>query len=74
MMPDIDGIEIYEALQTSEPGILKRFVFMTGGTFTEHAHQFLQGVDNPCIEKPFHANTIQNIVARMVGPSASAKA
>jgi two-component system, cell cycle sensor histidine kinase and response regulator CckA len=58
MMPDVGGIELHEALRRRRPGAERRIVFMTGGAFTAQARAFLDGVPNPCIDKPFDLDAI----------------
>jgi CheY-like chemotaxis protein len=52
MMPEMTGIQLYEALATEAPGTTRRIVFMTGGIFSEDARAFLDRVSNPLLEKP----------------------
>ncbi|MGA7123606.1 MAG: response regulator, partial [Polyangiaceae bacterium] len=53
MMPNVSGIDVYEALQASAPELAKRIVFMTGGAFSTRARAFLEKVPNVSISKPF---------------------
>jgi CheY-like chemotaxis protein len=53
MMPEMSGIDVYEALEAAEPGAGRRVVFMTGGVFTERAQHFLARHANRCVDKPF---------------------
>ncbi|MDP3937884.1 MAG: PAS domain S-box protein, partial [Deltaproteobacteria bacterium] len=67
MMPGRSGGEVYETLRAEKPELAQRFVFMTGGAFTEKARLFLERVDNPVIEKPFdlaHIRTFLGTFAR----------
>jgi signal transduction histidine kinase/CheY-like chemotaxis protein len=59
MMEGIDGVAVYEALGRQNPSILERFVFMTGGVFTERAKVFLESIKNPCLKKPFDADDVE---------------
>jgi CheY-like chemotaxis protein/anti-sigma regulatory factor (Ser/Thr protein kinase) len=63
MMPDVTGIEIYEGLSKIDLGQAKRMVFLTGGAFTPQAREFLGGVPNICIEKPFDVPHLLEIIA-----------
>jgi PAS domain S-box-containing protein len=65
MMPGKSGIELYEELLGREPSVAKRVVFMTGGAFTARAADFLGGVSNRRIEKPFSIGLIERIVREM---------
>jgi signal transduction histidine kinase/CheY-like chemotaxis protein len=62
MMPEISGIDVYEALRLLDPALLDRVVLMTGGAFTARARQFLAEVHTPILEKPFHPGQLQAIV------------
>ncbi len=64
MMPDLTGMDVHAALARTHPRLLERFVFMTGGSFTERARSFLQTVPSPRIEKPFDPELIRTLVAQ----------
>ncbi|MFZ5481288.1 MAG: ATP-binding protein [Myxococcota bacterium] len=68
MMPDMTGMDIYEALARARPDVLDRIVFITGGAFTERATSFLQRVPNPRLEKPFEVQRLFSVLRRVVGP------
>ena len=53
MMPDVSGMDVYERLARERPELAQRFVFVTGGAFTERARRFVDEVGLPVIEKPF---------------------
>ncbi|MBI2837317.1 MAG: response regulator [Acidobacteria bacterium] len=61
-MPDLSGMEIYEEVQHSRPGTERRFVFMTGGAFTDRARAFLKAVPNPRIDKPFQVAALRSLI------------
>ncbi|WP_164011458.1 ATP-binding protein [Pyxidicoccus trucidator] len=62
MMGDFTGMDVYDVLSRRQPEVLSRFVFMTGGGFTERARVFLQTVPLPRIEKPFEPGTLRALV------------
>lgn len=62
MLPDTTGPDIYESLRDARPELLDRFVFMTGGAFTERSREFLRKVSNPRIEKPFHVDEVERLL------------
>ncbi|NTX05548.1 ATP-binding protein [Myxococcus sp. CA040A] len=76
MMADVTGMDLHAELLSRGPELLSRFVFMTGGAFTERARAFLQTVPLPRIEKPFDPGTLRALVegapprARALGPLA----
>lgn len=61
VMPAMTGMDLYESLQ-GDP-IAERFVFITGGAFTERARRFLGSVDRPVLAKPFRTADVQKLVA-----------
>ncbi len=62
MMPDLSGIDVYEAVERDHPEWLERFIFMTGGTFTSRAKDFQERVPNPFLSKPIQAATLRAAV------------
>ena len=53
-----------EAIEVLDSG--QHFVFMTGGAFTQQAKDFLSGVENPVVEKPFDIRALRVLVSRRV--------
>jgi nitrogen-specific signal transduction histidine kinase/CheY-like chemotaxis protein len=66
MMAQLSGMELFETVRRRYPGIQDRFVFMTGGAFTQQAKDFLGGVTNPVVEKPFDIRALRSLVNRRV--------
>jgi DNA-binding NtrC family response regulator len=64
MMADLTGMDLYARLAERRSGCLSRFVYMTGGGFTDRAREFLQKVSAPRIDKPFEAEVIRALVAQ----------
>ncbi|WP_309889005.1 ATP-binding protein [Archangium sp.] len=64
MMADLTGMDLYERLAEARSECLSRFVFMTGGGFTERARKFLATVSTPRIDKPFEPEVIRALVAQ----------
>jgi two-component system, cell cycle sensor histidine kinase and response regulator CckA len=64
MMAQLSGMEVFEAVKARFPELTDRFVFMTGGAFTQQAKDFLSGVDNPVVEKPFDIRALRQLVNR----------
>ncbi|MCP3169520.1 two-component regulator propeller domain-containing protein [Myxococcus qinghaiensis] len=79
MMPEMTGMDLYEALVRTAPDVAERMVFITGGAFTPTARTFLERVENPRVEKPFDPEALRGVVraevarARLVtGPAPTA--
>jgi nitrogen-specific signal transduction histidine kinase/CheY-like chemotaxis protein len=64
MMGDMTGMDLHARLAEKGSECLSRFVFMTGGGFTERAREFLQSVSVPRIDKPFEPDIIRSLVAQ----------
>ena len=64
MMPDISGIAVYEQIRDADPELARRFVFMTGGAFTERAREFLESYEGPHLEKPFDIAQVEALLAQ----------
>jgi CheY-like chemotaxis protein len=62
MMPDVSGMDVYERVAETSPGLAARFVFVTGGAFTERARAFVERVRAPVLEKPFDLVTLSPIL------------
>jgi CheY-like chemotaxis protein len=66
MMPDVTGIELYDRAVAERPEIAERFVFMTGGAFSEPEQSFLVSSRSPQLRKPFRqAELLETIEARL---------
>jgi CheY-like chemotaxis protein len=61
MMPHLTGMDLYATLVASNPEVAKRFVFMTGGAFSERSREFLDKVEIVSIAKPFSAETLRTL-------------
>ncbi|WP_224242033.1 PAS domain S-box protein [Hyalangium gracile] len=53
MMPDVTGMDLHDALSEQRPEFLGRMVYMTAGTFTPRATEFLERVAERRVDKPF---------------------
>ena len=66
MMAQLSGMEVFDIVRRRFPDLLDRFIFMTGGAFTQQAKDFLGGVSNPVVEKPFDIRALRQLVSRRV--------
>jgi two-component system, cell cycle sensor histidine kinase and response regulator CckA len=71
MMPDVTGMDLYERVRENHPGLERRFVFMTGGTFTPRAQRFVAETPNCCLEKPFAHEQLLDALDLAAGASAA---
>jgi CheY-like chemotaxis protein len=66
MMPQVTGMELFDAVRALDPAQARRIVFVTGGAFTASARQFLDESENPRIEKPFDLRELRDLVDAML--------
>jgi signal transduction histidine kinase/DNA-binding response OmpR family regulator len=66
IMPGMTGMQLYREVSRRAPAQAERFVFLTGGTSSGEAREFLVGVKNPRAYKPVSAEEIVRLVGRCV--------
>jgi signal transduction histidine kinase len=64
-MPGLDGPGLYAEVQKRHPGQERRFVFITGDTFTGGTAEFLERSGVPSLAKPFTLEEIARAVAQI---------
>ena len=64
MMPNMSGMQLYEALLALAPRLARRMVFMTGGVTTASTADFLRVVGNDCLTKPILRDELQSFIDR----------
>ena len=62
MMPNRNGMDFFDEVQTRHPTCTDNIVFMTGGAFTTKAESFMRGIRNPCLAKPFEIEHVREFV------------
>jgi PAS domain S-box-containing protein len=68
MMPGMSGRELFERVAELHPGLERRLVFITGGTFAADLDAFLVSSGNRCLTKPFRMNELLEAIERLAGP------
>jgi len=63
MMPDLTGMDFYDALADVDRELQRRVIFITAGAFTERARTFLAQVTNPRLDKPFDVAEVAALLA-----------
>lgn len=66
MMPDMSGMELHTRVVDRDPELARRFVFMTGGAFTDAAARFVENAEHPVLTKPVRAAELRHAVAEAV--------
>ena len=64
MMPEMTGIDLYGHVQSLAPDQAAAIIFLSGGAVTERAREFLAGVRNLIIDKPFEPQELVAIIRR----------
>lgn len=67
MMLDGAGVEVYRWVETHAPEKQERFLFITGGTFTDDVSDFLAEREPPILRKPFSRAEFTSEVAALLG-------
>ncbi|WP_211194311.1 two-component regulator propeller domain-containing protein [Pyxidicoccus fallax] len=62
MMPEMTGMDLFDALVQTAPRVAERVVFITGGAFTPAARTFLDRVENTRVEKPFDPEALRKLI------------
>ena len=62
MMPDVSGMDVYDAIVEQMPQLLPKLVFMTGGAFTSRARQFLKRYRPRRLQKPFALDEVERLL------------
>ncbi len=58
MMPGMNGQEVHRRVAAVHPGLEKRIVFITGGTFSPELDEFLATTPNRLLAKPFQLDDV----------------
>jgi CheY-like chemotaxis protein len=66
MMPEMTGMDLYDELEQSTPDQAEKFIFMSGGAFTDNARAFLARSSNEVIDKPFKGAGLRQVVQRFL--------
>ena len=67
MMPEFTGMDLYERVAAERPGIIERFLFVTGGAFTKQTESFLRSVSREALGKPFTTAQLRDAVSKRLG-------
>ncbi len=65
-MPGLNGQQLYERLQASNPDMSRRLIFITGDMVNEKTQEFLQSRDKVCLSKPFTLVEFRSAINRVM--------
>ncbi|MDI6761965.1 MAG: response regulator [Thermodesulfobacteriota bacterium] len=66
-MPKMSGIEFYGIIKEKKPSLKDRIIFSTGDVLSDTTREFMESIDNPCIEKPFDMSALKEVIIKIVG-------
>ncbi len=61
MMPNMTGMDLYDAVAALTPDMARHMVFLTGGVFSQRATDFIDSVANLTVSKPFSSERLRSI-------------
>jgi signal transduction histidine kinase/CheY-like chemotaxis protein len=61
-MPQVSGVEFFQRLGALRPELTPRFVFMSGGAWSEEAREFVRRTSNVVLEKPVPPDVLMRVV------------
>lgn len=64
-MPDLDGADFYKQVVELYNWLEKRVIFITGGSYTPKLNEFLAGIGQSVLEKPFTQEELLEALEKM---------
>lgn len=68
-MPELDGVQLYQAIHAMDPEQARRIVFLSGGVVSASATEFLRTIPNRILEKPFRSEDVLALVTGAKRPT-----
>ena len=65
-MPQMDGPSLHAALKAKDPQLASRMLFVTGGAFTPHAHDFLREMEGRVLYKPVGSEALRGFIGDLL--------
>jgi CheY-like chemotaxis protein len=66
MIPDLDGVELYNTAIRNRPELASRFVFISGGSFAAGTLEFFNRIQNPVLRKPMSPTELRDVLRQVV--------
>jgi signal transduction histidine kinase/ActR/RegA family two-component response regulator len=66
MMPGISGLDVYRQVRSENEALARRFVFATGGLFSQELSDSVKRLSNMIIEKPFDPAELRRVILAAV--------
>ena len=71
-MPEMDGRQLFEAIQARWPDISRRVIFASGDTIHPETREFIDRSARPCLDKPFRLEDLGRAIASVVSTDSPA--
>ncbi len=68
-MPEMDGPAFHRQMRAEHPELAARIVFMTAHAKIDEYAAFIRDAGAPLLSKPFPREDLNEILARMIGPT-----
>lgn len=65
MMPGRTGMDLHRWVAETNPALVNRMIFMSGGAYTTEAHDFLERVGSRRIDKPFDVDGLLDLMKQV---------
>ncbi len=69
MMPEVDGLHVYEKLQEKYPQLVDKLVYLSGGVFTDRMSSFLDNTKPRLLDKPVSRDALLDAIEELALPS-----
>ena len=64
-MPGMSGQQLFERIKESDPQLARQVLFMTGDTLSPDTHEFVSGIKNRSLSKPFRWEELREALAKV---------
>tara|TARA_R110002096_G_scaffold171490_8_gene344660 strand:- start:72264 stop:73931 length:1668 start_codon:yes stop_codon:yes gene_type:complete len=69
MMPEVDGLHVYQALEARYPELISKLVYLSGGVFTDRMSSFLETIKPRLLDKPVSRDALLDAIEALTSPS-----
>ena len=66
-MPEVSGVQLFKEVGTRWPPMVEKFIFFSGGAFSEEAKAFVDEAKRPFMSKPFGAAQVLSMIDERLG-------
>ena len=72
--PEMNGIELYQHLESEFPEAVNKVIFTTGDVRNSNIEEFLERTNRPYLSKPFTPDELRAIVKTVMGANQISRA